>query len=213
MEISQTLLGFMFVCAVITGAFLGVIYDVIRITRIIVGIRYTRKDTTHSVGECDVMPHDALTVRILRAVLVFIEDVIFCLVCGVCVVLLLYYTNDGQFRGIAVLGVAAGFFVYYVTVGRVVIRFSEFIVELLQRALRLILKVIVLPIKLIYCLYCSTLGKILARLWERYRANREERYTRRIMSAYIESASSGFELVVLRYNVLDKKSEVKEAEA
>ena len=107
MEISQSLLGLMYVWAVVAGAVLGASYDVLRLSRVMLGL-----------------PGKLLCVgrwrRVGRHALLFVQDVLFGLIGGLVLVLLLYYTNDGQFRGLAVVGMLSGFFVYYYTLGGLV---------------------------------------------------------------------------------------------
>ena len=62
-------------------------------------------------------------------------DVLFGILCGVALILLLYYVNDGQFRLLAVLGLGCGFFVWYQTLGRLL----GFLTDRLSAGLRTVL--------------------------------------------------------------------------
>lgn len=100
MEISQGLLGALFSLSAVTGAGLGVLWSLIRLLR---GICSADRRGWHTVP-----------VRILLTG----TDVLFGVLCGVALILLLYYVNDGQFRLLAVLGLGCGFFAWYHTLGR-----------------------------------------------------------------------------------------------
>lgn len=100
MEISQGLLGALFSLSAVTGAGLGVLWSLIRLLR---GICGADRRGWHTVP-----------VRILLTG----TDVLFGVLCGVALILLLYYVNDGQFRLLAVLGLGCGFFAWYHTLGR-----------------------------------------------------------------------------------------------
>ena len=92
MEISQGLLGALFSLSAVTGAGLGVLWSLIRLLR---GICGADRRGWHTVP-----------VRILLTG----TDVLFGVLCGVALILLLYYVNDGQFRLLAVLGLGCFFF-------------------------------------------------------------------------------------------------------
>lgn len=118
MEISQKLLGLMFTLSVAAGAGLGCILDLIGLLRALTGAGGTvtqarRAEKPRSAGEAV-----QLILRGTRGTLLFLVDVLFGILCGCVLILLLYYTNDGGFRLLAVIGMAAGFFVWRSTAGR-----------------------------------------------------------------------------------------------
>ncbi|MBR6782260.1 MAG: spore cortex biosynthesis protein YabQ [Clostridia bacterium] len=107
--------------AFVTGACLGVLYDLLRALRMAVGLD----------------PRQGSTV--LYRVVLFVEDVFFAVTATVALILLCYYTNDGLLRGPAVWGMAGGFFVYVQTVGRLTVRIEKTIFRLLRRLVSLVL--------------------------------------------------------------------------
>ena len=77
MEISQALLGLMYVWAVLAGAVWGVVYDLLRLFRVAVGVSAdTRKGRRWTC--------------VWQSVLLFCEDVLFGLAGGILLILLLY---------------------------------------------------------------------------------------------------------------------------
>lgn len=81
------------------GILCGILWDVFSIPRIIFGI--PESDTGNK----------------FHTVVLFMEDLIFCFFCGLVAILVLYYGNDGNIRGIAFVGMSAGFAAYRVTFG------------------------------------------------------------------------------------------------
>lgn len=115
MEISQRLLGLLFTLSVLTGCGLGCVSELLGLLRALSGADRPPRRLRSSRPAA----------RFVRAVLrgakkaaLFLADVSFGLLCGVALILLLYYVNDGGFRLIAVVGMAAGCFVWRHTLGR-----------------------------------------------------------------------------------------------
>jgi hypothetical protein len=176
MEISQTLLGLMYVWAVVAGALWGVVYDVLRLIRTVLGFH---------TGE-----------RVWHKVVLFAEDVLFGLVGGVILILLLYYTNNGQFRGLAPLGMVSGFFVYEQTVGRLVRLCLDWLVAMIGRMVRWAVRCVCLPFRMLYRLYERVIGRRLRERRDRIRLRRMEEETRRVGERHIKEAAVGFGLYV-----------------
>lgn len=194
MEISQTLLGLMFVFAVAVGVALGFVYDVFRLTRILLdeagkkcAALRARQNEEKSSGSFS---------KALCATVLFLEDVLFFVIAGVALVLVLYYANDGQFRGIAPLGMAAGFFVYYNTVGHIVRRVSVGLARLILRAvaavLKLVRRVVAVPIGLVILLWRITLGGLIAKIHRAFRKRKIEKNTSRCLDFYLADAKNCF---------------------
>lgn len=113
----ETLMLF-FVYSLIVGAAIGVYYDVFRIIRI-------------------VLPKSL--------VLIFFEDLIFCVSAGAFMSIFIFNAGFGIVRGYAVIGAGIGFTVYYLTIGKLVYRLSELIIGFLRKALRFIAGLIAAP--------------------------------------------------------------------
>ncbi len=178
----------MFVYAALAGFGLGAVYDVLRLLRILCGESIPPRSMCESGLSVTGMPKRTVLLHIL----LFAEDVLFAVVVSVTLLLLLYYTNDGQLRAPAVIGMACGFFVYYHTVGRLVIRCAALIVRALKAAVSAMLRLLWWPIRrlgrwlgrVMRALWCRTVG----RLWARHCAAETERRIR----ALVESAAHGF---------------------
>lgn len=99
----------LFGSAVLLGAALMLLYDVIRICR-------------------RILPRGII--------LVSIEDVIYWIVFGVAVFILLYRENDGAVRGFIVGGIAVGLFLYYQLLGRWLMKWMGILIRSLKKRLK-----------------------------------------------------------------------------
>ena len=99
----------LFGSAVLLGAALMLLYDVIRICR-------------------RILPRGII--------LVSIEDVIYWIVFGVAVFILLYRENDGAVRGFIVGGIAVGLFLYYQMFGRWLMKWMGILIRSLKKRLK-----------------------------------------------------------------------------
>lgn len=90
MEISYALQHYLFLASLMVGLVCGAVYDIFRLLR---AFSFKNK------------------------VIVFIEDIIYCLFVAVAFMVLFYNYSDGHIRFYAFAGVITGFSVYYFTIG------------------------------------------------------------------------------------------------
>ena len=84
---------------------------------------------------------------------VFFEDVFFCLVCAITLILLLFWLNDGAFRAAAPLCMTIGFYLCHITVSkgaRIVLQWVTFGIETLLRTLCFPIKKLIVCAIVIY---------------------------------------------------------------
>ncbi len=121
------------------GVVLGAAYDCLRITRVFMGIRYTRaKDERVFPLPMPRWARQAGTRKprhALRDLLVNVEDFLYFLLAGPAVAIYLSEANNGRIRWLAFAGPALGFFLYRSIPGKVVIRFSVLIADGLHFAI------------------------------------------------------------------------------
>ena len=181
MEISQTLLGMTFVIAVLAGIAVGVVYDALRITRVLLA---------HLTG-------NGTASRRMVKVVCFAEDILFTLAATLVLILLVYYTGDGQLRALAPMGLSCGFFVWYVTVGKLVMRASDVIAVAIAKAVRLIVRytllAVSLPFRLLGRVFMHIVGYRLMAWTERRDERRRVRYTEREAENLYRLAQNGFQ--------------------
>ena len=149
MEISQSALACLYLYALLLGVGLGAIYDALRITRVFLGVHYSRKAAKRLeqirlpfLGTCG-RRHESR----LLGVIVFVEDLLFCILAGVAVILLLYEMNNGKIRLPVFFCAAAGFLIWRATLGRAVMLFSEAIAFGIEVAIRYICFFVLLPLR------------------------------------------------------------------
>lgn len=108
-SVNQHLMLFFLSC--LTGAFLGVLYDIFRILRI-------------------ALPHSRIAV--------FFEDFLFCLVWSLSLMMLATVSARGELRLFFAIGSLLGFILYLVTVGRLVIASAGKFISFFTGAARLL---------------------------------------------------------------------------
>lgn len=177
-----------FLYAVLTGVICGFLYDCIRISRVLIGIsRYTRVGkrlyerrlpligTVQPVSVSD--QH-----RLVRLILLSVGDLAFAGAAGAAFSVFLYHAASGLFRWFYLLGSGIGFFLYYQTVGRLVMLSSEALVFCLKAVFRYLCWLLFSPFRALWWLLCRFFAYIRARVCSpiarRFRHHRRVRFTR-----------------------------------
>ena len=124
-EISREAFLPFLVFSLLTGIFLGAVYDIFRIRR--KALRRANKNR-------------------LDLVLTVFEDIIFCLFAAVCIILVTYKLHFGIPRWYSYFACAGGFLLWQKTAGRLIMRLSDKIIELISKAALLIKRKILSPI-------------------------------------------------------------------
>lgn len=174
---SQRVLAMMLVYAALAGFCLGGFYDALGLLRAFFN---------PTVATANREGSSSFWMRLL----LFAQDLLFTLTVALTLILLCYYTNDGQLRAPAVLGLAGGFFVQRQTLGRLMRRFNPILARGFQRLLGWVIRLILWPLRLLGTLlgaiWRATAGKILLR--------RRQKATRHRVAALTDFARSGFGL-------------------
>lgn len=151
MDISQSALAWLYLYALLLGMGLGAFYDVFRITRVFLGVHYSRR-TARRLQELRLpflTPHKKHTESRALGIVVFLEDLFFCVFTGIALVLLFYAANNGKFRFPVLLCAGVGFLLYRGTIGRPVMLFSEVIAFLIETAIRYIVFFLLFPLRIL----------------------------------------------------------------
>ena len=149
MEISQSSLAWLYFYALLLGIAAGFLYDLLRITRVFLGVHYSRR-AAKKIKELQLPLLEKRKKRGESRALgtvVFVEDLLFCLVAGIAMILLFYGANGGRIRMLAFVSAGAGFFLYRATLGRLMMVFSEVIAFCVETAVRYVLFFLLYPIK------------------------------------------------------------------
>lgn len=153
----------LFLYALFMGVLFGMLYDIFRISRVMltgVGIGagraaseridlITKRIRSHPVGEFTMV--GKIKNRMITAI-IFVEDLLFFVICAILFTIFLYELNFGQPRLYICLATVAGFALYYNTVGRLVAAMSGIAVSLIRLFLTfLIFKALMPVIRFIAC--------------------------------------------------------------
>lgn len=178
MELSQGRLGFLLVAATLLGLCLGVVFDLLHLFR-----AFLDGDGSH--------PKHPRAHALLLQILLFWQDLFFILASSWSLVILLYYTNDGQIRLLAVCGMACGFLLYRRTLGRLLARRITKAAHILRSSVKRTVTVLLLPI-------CA-LGRLMALLWRctggKHLSRLHRKQTEHRVETLVDSASRGFDLL------------------
>ncbi len=141
---TQTLVLLLY--ALLLGALFGVIYDIFRISRVMltgVGIGKSRTSfekidliTKRIRGNSGVKNNTVRRIKNrMTDVIIFAQDLLFFVICALVFTVFLYQANFGQPRLFIYLGAVAGFILYYNTFGRVSAALSGIAVSCIRLAL------------------------------------------------------------------------------
>lgn len=153
LDTSQELLTGLLLRSFLCGCLLGVLYSIIKITRVAV------KEIFGDRGKA---------FRIFEFIFIFTGDVFFGICAGIVSILLIYHVNYGMFRGMVYLGMIFGFLLYYLTVGKLVQKISEKLMRgvifLIKKLIFILLMPFYMIFKGLFFIYRLTIGKIIAKI-------------------------------------------------
>ncbi|MBE6695069.1 MAG: hypothetical protein E7587_01300 [Ruminococcaceae bacterium] len=160
MYVSMSELSKMFLYSILLGFFLGAVYDLVRLSRIAVGIKYdTSESSKYAFGKYALigrffhLEEKKATHKkeFFLSSFIFLGDIVFCLFSSVAIAIFIYHFNNGEFRAFVLFGAILGFLTYYFTLGKIVIYLSERIVFVFKLASLYILFFIFFPFHFLFC--------------------------------------------------------------
>lgn len=193
MEISQKLLCFLFLVSFAVGTALGGVYDLLYLSRMLLGFPRGRYPSSEK------MRHGKLR-KILCCGLLFLQDFLFALLGGICLILILYFINDGQFRFLAPLGLGCGFFVYRCTLGKLFLRISDILVRMIHRCLRFLWKCFKAPMRLLWRGIQKIVVQPVCGLISAHKYRQSLRYTQKVLADLKKAADNCFDADVERFD-------------
>jgi len=140
MEISLAHQFTVAVSSVILGLISGLIYDIVRIARCILGIRYEKALPSGLRSGKGVN-------KIYESVIIGFTDVAYFIIVSVIVSVFVYFINSGRIRWYIYFFAVIGFIIYYFTVGRIVISLSSIIAYGIRRVFCIFLVCLYEPFK------------------------------------------------------------------
>lgn len=144
-HVSQSALISLALYGAAVGVLLGIIYDVFRILRIAVepSNRLRLLSTVTGSETADgKKPHG----ETVRTVVIAIEDIIYSVICAVIISVMIFHINSGHPRWFILLGTALAFFVYYFTIGKIVMLFSSYIFLFVRTVFMFVMKLTLFPL-------------------------------------------------------------------
>ena len=193
-------LGKMVLYAFFLGVGFGVLYDVFRIMRVVVGVEYlgvAKKSTDYLysrkyplIGKIERRENKAK--KYFLDIFVGVGDIIYCLFIGGVFCIFLYYSNDGIFRWHALAAASCGFFIYYKTLGAILITFAEIICVFLKIISKILLFAIAFPFKFMYNIIISILKALFKPIAKFFILRYRRIATKHRMKVLLAEAKSGF---------------------
>lgn len=189
MEISMNSLLYSFLWSIVLGAFLGVAYDIVRISRVFIGVEYGNNPFPYEKIKLPIISklkkekkcNKRRASSVALNIFIFAGDILFCVFTALALVIYIYHSNEGKARWMVFFGAAIGFFAYYFSIGKLVVLFSQYIVFVIRAIISYTVFFVSLPIKalILLCL------RFYARITERI-------YTKIEMKKIRKASKSGF---------------------
>ena len=153
--------------------------------------------TLFLVGVCSGLVYDVFTVKRLLLktpnVLLFIEDIVFCLVSCIIFVFAIFITNYGYVRWYEAAFFAAGFVLYKLFVSWLVVKVFEVILKFTARIVKKAVQIVMAPLKFIWINVFRACKKLYRKLCKAAENNTLKRYSKKRMNEEIRKAIKGFE--------------------
>lgn len=170
------------------GAGLGAVYDVICVTRVFLGVPFSKR-TSHALASTRLPPlkcERRTKPSSLLGAVSFVEDLFFSLGAAILLILLFYQYNNGKIRVLAILCAVLGYGGYRILLGTVIRPLCEFFLLFSFRLSKLILFFFLFPFRrlarFIFELIRTLLRKRRCALEKRRRRQLTEREWTRIKS-------------------------------
>ena len=161
-DLSQEIILSLILRSFFTGAVLGLLYECVRVVKMLFCINRSTRGG-----------------KILLFIYLFFTDLAFCLLFAFFAILLTYNLSGGVFRGCVYVCMALGLMIYRLTLGRLAGRIERVITNIIRKASRAILRLVVIPIRAIFSLVCRlyslTIGRIIGKIICSVRKKRKER--------------------------------------
>ena len=126
MEIQWDLQWKYFLWSLLSGVFIAVIYDLLRVSR----------KAVHT-----------------KDIIINLEDILFIIMAGVVLFMTAHFKNNGELRWHGILGTAAGYLLYKLLFGDIVLNVLTQLLKILKKILIFILKIILSPLFFLYKLF------------------------------------------------------------
>ncbi len=176
------------------GVILGAVYDFFRVLRI------SRKDTDDLSGGIydKIRPKKSISkpqklLRLTDNALTFIEDILFWMIVFASEAIYIYYINDGEPRIDCFILSAAGFMLYRISIGRIVVFLSQQIIFFARCLLFWSGYIIIYPVRVMQKLICRAAARIAKLVFTAIGNAHGMAYSKRAKKRLLDMSARGFE--------------------
>ena len=139
--------------AFLCGVAMGVLYDVLRLSRAMLGFHYISANSplikNKFTKRFPLKKNVDITSKASFKTILFFQDMIFVLTFAVVFIFVLFYGNNGTFRAIFLFAIALGFLVYYFSFGKLTVLFFDMWVIYIRTLICYVIYYAMLPIRFI----------------------------------------------------------------
>ncbi len=199
MEISPFLLFFLLVASFAFGGTVGILNDIHRLIRVILGVRYSKNrfDRWYEkeipfLNRPIVRNHSSKKNKTVLSILIFVQDLILFSFAAVGTVTLNFYFNNGKFRLYTIAALIMGFLLYYFTLGRLIMLLSEGIVFVLKAFLSILFHFLLVPFKKIVGFFGKNIKKLYRKAKKTIAKLQKKRYNISKQESVLKEAEVGF---------------------
>lgn len=182
--------------AFLGGACMGVIYDAMRISRMMVwteqGGAVRLYEKKYPLIGAIVRKKKRHSKEYMRRAVLIIQDILFMLIFTFVILMLLFFLNDGRFRPIVIVVAFLGLWCYLYSIGRLVIRASEMIIFILRFLLAYAFYFIMLPIRSLCRVFKLVSLTVCRRISEQYAKAVIEKEADTFYNKIMKEAECGF---------------------
>lgn len=193
------------------GAGMGVIYDLLRLSRAMLGYHYIRSES--KVIKNRYVERFRSNKEKKRGVLfpsiLFLEDLLFVIFFCIVFILTLFYGNGGVFRAAFLIAIIAGFAAYYFTIGRISVIFFEIWSVYIRATVRHVVYYLFFPIRLVARALASKIKKNIEKLIKSIENIKIKRYNKEERRKLLKLSLFGMINYKGEINVRAKKQDTK----
>lgn len=195
MQISQSALFYLCAASFLVGLALALLYDFLYMMRLWLipsEVRYhvprIQELRASRIKKGSVKKHK------WGSVVLFLQDVLFCLVCAITVILLLYWLNNGAFRAAAPICMAVGFWLWHISLSKGV----RVALEWLAFGFETVIYALLMPIKRLFAFLAGMCKRIAQKRHQKRLANKRKIYTKQT----VQNFEKAVQMLLPTYTIL-----------
>ena len=181
MQISQSALFYLCAASFLVGLALALLYDFLYMMRLWLipsEVRY-HIPRIQELRASRIKKGSAKKYK-WGSVVLFLQDVLFCLVCAITVILLLYWLNNGAFRAAAPICMAVGFWLWHISLSKGV----RVALEWLAFGIETVIYALLMPIKRLFAFLAGMCKRIAQKRHQKRLANKRKIYTKQTVQNF-----------------------------